>query len=177
MNFFSCRKVSNILSMQTLHNTLLLIFFISDLIRDEKICILLSTYFSTLMRSDMVLTSDFDFPFVTSTTFSMCFAVDVETTHSKRILSFFALLSLMNGTIKFFELFLFIFFKDGRTTTVNAAHFGLLLFWSKEIYEHVNISLQKRTPFFKNKRLFLHYKCCTYHNISFFLPSRWNWLV
>ena len=80
------------------------------------------------MRSDMVLTSDFDFPFVTSTPFSMCFAVDVETTHSKRILSFFALLSLMNGTIKFFELFLFIFFKDGRTTTVNAAHFGLLLF-------------------------------------------------
>ena len=34
------------------------------------------------MRSDMVLTSDFNFPFVTSTPFSMCFAVDVETTHS-----------------------------------------------------------------------------------------------
>ena len=34
------------------------------------------------MRSDMVLTSDFNFPFVTSTPFSMCFAVNVETTHS-----------------------------------------------------------------------------------------------
>ena len=66
-----------------------LIFLISDLIRDEKICILLSTYFSALMRSDMALTSDFNFPFVTSTPFSMCFAVDVETTHSKRILFFF----------------------------------------------------------------------------------------
>ena len=36
LNFFSCRKVSNILPMQNLHNTFLLIFFISDLIRDEK---------------------------------------------------------------------------------------------------------------------------------------------
>ena len=75
--------------MQNLHNAFLLIFFISDLIRDEKICILLSTYFSTIMRSDMVLTSDFNFAFVTSTPFSMCFAMDVETTHSKIILSFF----------------------------------------------------------------------------------------
>ena len=85
LNFFSCHKVSNILPMQNPHNTFLLIFFISDLIRDEKICILLSTYFSTLMRSDMVLTSDFNFPFVTSTPFSMCFAVELETAHSKRI--------------------------------------------------------------------------------------------
>ena len=104
-----------------------LIFFISDLTRDEKICILLSTYFSALMRSDMAL-SDFSFPFVTSTTFSMCFAVDVETTHSKRILSFFELLNLMNEKIKFFGLFLFIFFEDGKPVTVNAAHCGLLLF-------------------------------------------------
>ena len=50
------------------------------------------------MRSDMVLTSDFNFPFVTSTPFSMCFVVDVEITHSKRTLSFFALLNLINGT-------------------------------------------------------------------------------
>ena len=56
--------------------------------RDEKICILLSTYFSTLMRSDMILTSDFNFPFVTSTPFSMCFAVDVETINCKRIFFF-----------------------------------------------------------------------------------------
>ena len=53
-----------------------------------KICILVSTYFSSLMRSDMVLTSDFNFSFVTSTHFNMCLPVDVETTHSKRILSF-----------------------------------------------------------------------------------------
>ena len=44
-----------------------------------------------------------NFPFVTSTPFSMCFALDVETTHSKRILSFFVLLNLMNGTINFFS--------------------------------------------------------------------------
>ena len=141
--------------MQNLDDTFLLIFFISDFIRDEKICILLSTYFSTLMRSDMILTSDFNFPFVTSTPFSMCFAVDVETTHCKRILSFFALLNLMNETIKFFGLFLFIFFEDRRLITVNAARFGLLLFPNKEIYEYVNICYQKRAPFFKNKRLFL----------------------
>ena len=75
----------------------------------------------------MVLTSDFNFLFVTSIPFSMCFAVDVQTTHSKRILSFFVLLNLMNRTIKFFGLFLFIFFEDGGPTTVNAAHFGLVL--------------------------------------------------
>ena len=80
------------------------------------------------MRSDMVLTSDFNFPFVTSTPFSMCFAVDVETTHSKRILYFFALFYLMNGAIKFFRLLLLILFLDGRPTTVNSAYFGLLLF-------------------------------------------------
>ena len=45
--------------------------------------------FSTLIKSDMVLRSDFKFPFVTSTPFSMCFAVDFETTHSKIMLSFF----------------------------------------------------------------------------------------
>ena len=53
------------------------------------------------MRSDVVLTSDFCF--VTSTLFSMCFAMDVDTTHSKKILTFFAYLNLMNGTIKAFS--------------------------------------------------------------------------
>ena len=80
------------------------------------------------MRSGMVLTSDFNFPFVTSAPFSMCFGVVVETVHPKRILSFFALFNLVNGTIKFCGLFLLISFEDGRPTTVNAAHFGLLLF-------------------------------------------------
>ena len=80
------------------------------------------------MRSGMALTSYFNFPFVNRTPFNICFAVDVETTHSKRILSFFALFNLMNGTITFCGLFLLIFFEDGRPTTVSAAYFGLLLF-------------------------------------------------
>ena len=73
------------------------------------------------MRSGMELTSNFNFPFVTSTPFSMCFAVDVETAHCKTILSFFAVFNLMHGLI------LLILFEDGRHTTVNATHFGLLL--------------------------------------------------
>ena len=76
----------------------------------------------------MALTSDFNFHLVNSTPFSMCFTLDVETTRSKRILSFFILFNLMNGTIRFFGLFLLISFEDERPTTVNAAHFGLLLF-------------------------------------------------
>ena len=80
------------------------------------------------MRCDTILTSGFNFPFFTGTLFSMCFAVDVETTHSKRVLSFFALFNLMNGTIRFFGLFLLIVFEYGRATTVKAARFGLLLF-------------------------------------------------
>ena len=76
----------------------------------------------------MVLTSDFNFPLVTSTPFSMCFTVHVETTDSKRNLSFFALFKLMNGTVKFFGLFLLIFFEGGRPTTVNSALVGLLFF-------------------------------------------------
>ena len=61
-------------------------------------------YFSSLMRSNMVFTSDFNFPFITTTPFSMCFVLDVETTHSKRILYFFELFSLMNGTIEIFRI-------------------------------------------------------------------------
>ena len=52
---------------------------------------------STLMRSDMVLTSSFNFPIVTSTRFSMCSAVDVETPHSKRILNFLHFLICSTG--------------------------------------------------------------------------------
>ena len=96
--------------------------------------------FSSLMKFDMVLRSDFNFLFVTSTPFSVFFAVDVETTHSKRILHFLALFNLMNGTIEFFGLFLLISFEDGRLTTVNSAPSGLLLFLDKEIYEYFNIS-------------------------------------
>ena len=143
LNFFSCRKVSNILSMQNLQNTSLLIFFTSNLIRDEKyVYYYIFTYyiFSFLMWSNMVLKSDFNFPFLTSTPFSVFFAVDIETTHSKRILFLLVLFNLMNGTIKFFELFLLIFFEDGRPTTVNSTPFGLLLFLDKEIYEYFNIS-------------------------------------
>ena len=88
----------------------------------------------------MVLKSDFNFPFVTSTPFTVLFDVDVETTHSKRILSFLPLFNLMNGTIKFFGLFLLIFFEDERPATVDSAPFDLLLFLNKEIYEYFNIS-------------------------------------
>ena len=80
------------------------------------------------MRSGMVLTSNFNFSFVNSIPFSMYLAVDVETAHSKRILPFFALFNLMNGTIKLCGMFLLIFFEDGRPKSVNAAHLGLLLF-------------------------------------------------
>ena len=136
--------------MQNLRNIFLLIFFISDLIRDEKICILLSTYFLTLMRSDMVLTSDVNFPFVTRTPFSMYFSVDVETTHSRRILSFFPLLNLMNGTIKFFSSS-FLKMEDLHLPTLHI----LVFFFSKT---RKSMNQQKRTPFLKNKRLFLHCK-------------------
>ena len=80
------------------------------------------------MTSDMVLTSDFNFLFVTSTPFYMCFAVDVETTHSKRILSFFCTLEFDERDNQIFWIVSLIFFEDGRPTTVNPAHFGLLLF-------------------------------------------------
>ena len=82
------------------------------------------SYFSSLMRSGMVLTSDFNFPFVTSTPFSMRFAVDVETAHSKRILSFFELFNLMNGTIKFCGLFFLIFFEDLHLSTLHILVFS-----------------------------------------------------
>ena len=142
-----------------------------------KTCILSSTYFSSLVRSDIILTSDFNFPFVISTTFSMCFAMDVETTHSKRILSFFALFNLMNGTIKFFRLILLIFFW--RWKTYNCQH---CTFWSSFFLKERNLricqhQLAKKNTFFKNKMVFLHYKCCIYQKISFFLSSGWNWLV
>ena len=77
------------------------------------------------MRSDMVLTSDVNFPFVTRTPFSMCFAVDVKTIHSRRILSFFLLFEFDEPDN---QIFLFIFFEDERPATANTAHFGLLLF-------------------------------------------------
>ena len=136
--------------MQNLHNTFLLIFFISDLIRDEKICILLSTYFSTLMRSDMVLTSDFNFPFVTSTPFSMCFAVDVETTHSKRILSFFALLNLMNRVVKFFSSS-FLKMEDLQLSTLH-----ILVFFFSKTRKSMNMPISAS----KKKHLFSRIKGC-----------------
>ena len=149
LNFFSCRKVSNILPKQNLHNTFLLIFFISDLIRDEKICILLSTYFSTLMRSDMVLTSNFNFPFVTSTPFSMCFALDVEITHSKRILSFFCTFEIDERYNQIFQIvFLHLFW---RWKTYNCQH---CTFWSSSFLRQGNLwicqyQLAKKKTFFQ----------------------------
>ena len=175
LNFFSCRKISNILPMQNPHNTFLLIFFISDLIRDEKYVYYYLHIFHLLWDLIWYWHQASTFPFFSSTLFSMCFAVDVGTTHCKRVLYFFALFNLMNGEIKFFRLFPLIEFEYGRPTTVKAAHFASFL-------KQGNLwicwyQLEKKNTFFKNKRLLLHYKCCTYQNISFFLTSGWNWLV
>ena len=111
-----------------------------------NICILWSTYCSSLRRSDMLLISGFTFSFVTSTPFSMCFAVDVETTHSKRILSFFALLNFMNGTINGI-VFLRIFW---RWKTYNCQR---CTFWSSSFLKQGNLwicqyQLTKNPPFF-----------------------------
>ena len=82
------------------------------------------------MRSDTVLRSDFNFYFVTSTPLRALFAVGVETTHSRRIFSFSAHFSLINGTIIFFGLLLLVFFEDGRPISFNSAPFGLPLFFT-----------------------------------------------
>ena len=119
----------------------------------------------------MILTSGFNFPFFTSTLFSMCFAVDIETTLSKRVLSFFALFNLMKEAIKIFGLFLLIVFEYGR---LRLSKLHILIFFFSKTRKSINmpISTGKKNTFFKNKRLLLHYKCCTYQNISFF-PYFW----
>ena len=98
----------------------------------------------------MVLRSDFKFFFITSTSFSAFFAVDVENTQAKRILPFSALFNLMNRTIIFFVLFLLIFFEDGRPTTINAAPFGLPIFSKKKKKKSMNMSISasKKNHFF-----------------------------
>ena len=128
LNFFSCRKISNILPMQNLHNTFLLIFFISDLIRDEKYVYYYLHIFHLLWDLIWYWHQASTFPFLLAH-FSVCaLTVDVETTHSKRVLPFFIIFNLMNGEIKFFGLFLWIVFEYRRPTIVKTAHFGLLLF-------------------------------------------------
>ena len=83
----------------------------------------------------MILTSGFNFPFFTSTPFSICFAVDVETTHSKRILSFFALLNLMNRVVKFFSSS-FLKMEDLQLSTLH-----ILVFFFFKIKNSVNMSI------------------------------------
>ena len=80
-HFFSCCKVefSQYFPINSFH---------IRLHKRWKICISLSRYFSFLKRSDMVLKSDLNFSFVTRTPCSMCFPVDVETTHSCLFLHF-----------------------------------------------------------------------------------------
>ena len=102
------------------------------------------------MKSDIILTSDFNFPFVTSTPFSMCFAVDVETTHSKRILSFFALLNLMNGTIKFFSSS-FLKMEDLQLSTLH-----ILVFFFPEKKKSMNMPISTS----KKEHLFPRIKGC-----------------
>ena len=100
------------------------------------------------MKSDIILTSDFNFPFVTSTPFSMCFAVDVETTHSKRILSFFALLNLMNRVVKFFSSS-FLKMEDLQLSTLH-----ILVFFFSKTRKSMNmpISASKKEHFFSRTK-------------------------
>ena len=106
----------------------------------------------------------------------MCLAVDVETTHSERILSFLHVWIWWMRQSNFSDCFSSSFFKieDLQLPTLHI----LVFFFSKTSKStNMPISARKREhPFFKNKRLFLHYKCCTYQNICFFLPSGWNYI-
>ena len=102
------------------------------------------------MRSGMVLTSGFNFQFITSTTFSMCFAVDVETTHSKGILSIFQLLNLMNGTIKFFSSS-FLKMEDLQLSTLH-----ILVFFFSKTRKSMNMPISTS----KKKHLFSRIKGC-----------------
>ena len=59
----------------------------------------------------MELTSGFNFPFVTSTPFSICFAVNVETTHPKRMLSLLHFLMWWAGQSNFSNYFSWSYLK------------------------------------------------------------------
>ena len=85
---FSCPKVSNILPTQNPHNTFFLIIFISDLIRDERYVYCYLHIFHLSWDLIWYWHQASTFPFFASTLFSICFAVDVETTHSKSVFLF-----------------------------------------------------------------------------------------
>ena len=81
------------------------------------------------------------------------FAVDVETTHSKRILFFFALLNLINRTINFFGLFLFIFFENGR---LKLSTLHILVFFFSKTSKSMNMPISSS----KKEQLFSRIKGC-----------------
>ena len=130
MNFFSCRKVSNILPVQNSDNTFLLIFFISDLIRDEK-------YVNYYLHIFHLLCNLMHLS-VTSTPFSMCFALDVETTHSNESCLFLHFLIWLTGQSNFSGCFSWAFLKmeDLQLSTLH-----ILVFFFFKIKNSVNMSI------------------------------------
>ena len=86
----------------------------------------------------MVLTSDFNFLFATNTPFSMCFAVDVQTAHSKRILSFLHFWIWWTGQSNFSDCFSWSFLKmeDLQLSTLH-----ILVFFFFKIKNSVNMSI------------------------------------
>ena len=91
----------------------------------------------------MALTSDFNFPFVTSTPFSMCFAVDIQTAHSKRTLSFLHFLIWWTGQSHFLDCFSWSFLKmeDLQLSTLH-----ILVFYFSKTRKSMNmpISVSKK---------------------------------
>ena len=126
--------------MQNLHNTFLLIFFISDLIRDEKICILLSTYFSTLMRSDMVLTSDLLWMWKLHTLKESCF--------------FFCTFEFDERDNQFFRIVSLHLFWKWKTYNCQRC-----TFWSSSFLKQGNIWICQY-PLAKKEHLFSRIKGC-----------------
>ena len=97
--------------------------------------------------------------------------------HSKIILSFFSTSEFDEWDNQIFRIVSLHLFWRWKTYNSQCC-----TFWSSSFLKQGNLwicqnKLAKRTHFFKNKRLFLPYKCCTCQSISFFLPSGWSWLI
>ena len=117
------------------------------------------------MRSDMVLTSDFNFLFATNTPFSMCFAVDVQTAHSKRILSFLHFWIWWTGQSNFSDCFSWSFLKmeDLQLLTLH-----ILVFFFSKTRKSMNMPISAS----KKEHLFSRIKGCFYiyiYMVTFFI--------
>ena len=125
------------------------------------------------MRSDMVLTSDFNFLFATNTPFSMCFAVDVQTAHSKRILSFLHFWIWWTGQSNFSDCFSWSFLKmeDLQLSTLH-----ILVFFFSKTRKSMTMPISASKKENQKRRLFLHYKCCVCTKTVFsFLLDEIGW--